>query len=155
MDFGSLAIGVLEDHASRSMEYARAAVFQRCRVLAGSFTSPPGFNTMKLNVHIFDEGIEHSGSVGSAADARDDGIREAAELIHALGSCFPPDDGLEGTNHCGEGVGAYDRSDDVVGVFDGSHPVTKGCIRRILQCPGPIFHDDDIRTEEPHPEYIE
>ncbi len=115
MDVGSLAVVGLEDVGEGTVEDAGSAVDEGCGMLSECATLSAGLDTVKFDAGVFDEGVEDAGGVGAAADAGDDGIREAVELVGALGAGFGADDGLEVADDEGEGVGSGDGADDVVG----------------------------------------
>ncbi len=120
-----------------------------------SATFAAGFDAVEFDGGVFDEGVEDARGVGAAADAGDDGIGETVEGVEALLAGFDADDGLEVADDHGEGVRAGDRADDVVGGFDGAHPVAKGFIEGILEGLAAGLDGDDAGAHELHAEDVE
>ncbi len=155
MDVGSLAILILQDIGKRAVEDAGGTVGERCGVLAEGCSFSAGFDAVEFDGRVFDERVKDSGGVGAAADAGDDGVGEAAELIHRLAAGFGSDDGLEITDDHGKRMRPRNSAKDVVGGFNGAHPVAHGFVQRIFQRLQSGFNGDDFRAHKPHAEDVE
>ena len=103
---------------------------------------------------MFDERIEHAGRVAAAADAGDNGVGEAAELLTGLLDRFAADDGLEVADDAGEGVWADDRAEDVVRGFDTAHPVAHGFVDGVAESARAAGDGADLGAEELHAEDV-
>ena len=101
------------------------------KVISGQMTIEQAASRYKVPEPFVKKWVEDAGGIGTSADAGDDATGDSAEGLLALTPRFIADDGLEGADHRGEGVGAHDGADDVVRVLDRAHPVTHrgiGCI---------------------------
>ncbi len=84
---------------------------------------------------VVDEAGEHADRVRAAADARDDGFRQAALRLEQLRARLAPDHGLELAHELGVGGRADARADHVVRRLDVRDPVADRRARRLLQRP--------------------
>jgi hypothetical protein len=73
----------------------------------------------------------------------------------ALGLALVADDGLEVADDHGEGVGADDRADDVVGVFDRAHPVAHRLVGGVLEGARAGLDLDHLGAEHAHADDVE
>ena len=76
--------------------------------------------------------VEGSDGVGAAADTGDDRVGQAPLLLKNLLLDFSGDDGLEIADDGGEGMGAHDGAQAVVGVVDAAGPLAHGLGDRVL-----------------------
>ncbi len=155
VNVSSLAVGVLEDVAEGAVKDARVAHGEGGGVLAETASASAGFRAVEFDSGVFDEGVEDAGGVGTATDARDDGVREAAEVVEGLLAGFDADDGLKVADDGGEGMGAGDGADDVVGIFDGAHPIAHGFVEGVFEGFLTGLNGDDFGTHEFHAEDVE
>ena len=84
MDVAGLAVFVLHHVAEAAVEHAGLAVAERGGMVAGLRPRPPASTPTSCDCLVLDERIEHAGRVAAAADAGDDRIGQAAELLARL-----------------------------------------------------------------------
>ena len=123
VDVARLAVVVLHHVAVAAVEDAGLAVAERGGVVAGFRAAAAGFDADERDLFVLDERIEHAGRVAAAADAGDDRIRQAAELLARLLDGFAADDRLEIADDPRERMRADDGAEDVVRRLDARHPV--------------------------------
>src|SRR3954468_14889215 len=103
------------------MEDAGLALAERGRVLAEGAAAAARFYADEFHGRVVDEGVEHPGRIGAAADAGDNVVRQLADLLERLLARLLADDALEIAHHHREGMWAGDAADDVMGGFDAAH----------------------------------
>ena len=135
MDVAGLAVVVLHHVAEAAVEHAGLAVAERGGVVAGLRAAAAGLDADELDLVVLDERIEHAGRVAAAADAGDDRIGQAAELLARLLDRFAADDRLEIADDHRERMRADDGAEDVVRRFDARHPVAHGLVDRVAERP--------------------
>jgi hypothetical protein len=116
---------------------------------------PPASTPISRTPASFTNGVEDAHRVAAAADARDDRIRQAAELLETLRARFAADDRLELAHHERIRMRPQHAAEQVIRVGDVGHPVTHGLVDRVLQRPRSGAHLDDFGAEQPHAEHVE
>ena len=114
VDVAGLAVVVLHHVAVAAVQDAGLAVAERGGVVAGLRAAAAGFDADEGDFFVFDERIEHAGRVAAAADAGDDRVGQAAELLARLLDRFFADDRLEIADDPRERMRADDGAEDVV-----------------------------------------
>ena len=99
--------------------------------------------------------VEGADGVGAAAHAGQHRVGEPALLLQQLCLDLPGDDRLEVPHYGGEGVGAHDRAQAVVGVLDPAGPLPEGGGAGVLQGASPLSDRHYLRTQKAHPVDIE
>ena len=115
---------------------------------------PAASTPTMLHGLVVQEGIEQAHGVGAAADAGDQGIRQAALELLQLLAHFVADDRLEVSHHGGIGVRARRRADDIEGVLDVGHPVAQRLVHGVLQVPRAAFHRHHLGAQQFHAEDV-
>ena len=145
-----LAILVLAEVGLHAVENAETAGVDRGRRLEGVDASARRLTADELHLRVVDEVVEGADGVRSAADARDDGIREAALLLEHLLLDLLRDHRLKITHDRRKRVWAHDRAEAVVRVLDAARPLTHRLGNRILQGAGAVGDRDHLRSEKAH-----
>lgn len=123
-------------------------------MITGFRATAAGFDADESHTFIFDEGIEHTGSVAATADAGDNGIGKFAERFEALLASFTTDDRLKIANHHGEGMRSDDGADDVVRVFNAAHPIAHRFVDGVAESFGAAGNRSHFSAEETHTEDV-
>src|SRR5690606_38213717 len=84
---------------------------------------------------ILDKWIEHAGGVAATTNAGDHAIGQTTERINRLLASFTPDNRLEVANHHWKRMRANHAANDVMGVFNGRHPVAHRFVHRVAEGP--------------------
>ena len=113
-----------------------------------------GFHPDQFGRRIGEAGEDPDG-VGTASHAGHYHVRRPPQQGLALLPGLEAEHLLEGTHHPGVGVRPHHRTEAVVRVLDGGHPVSHGLVHRILQGPAPGHRRPDLRTQQLHAEHIE
>ena len=150
VDRRDLAVLVLAEVGLHAMEDAEAAGIDRGRRLEGVDASARGLTADELHLRVVDEVVEGADGVRSAADARDDGIREVPLLLEHLLLDLLRDHRLEVTHDRRERVRPHDGAEAVVGVLDTARPLTHRLGNRVLQGAGAVRNRDHLRSEKAH-----
>ena len=119
-----LAVLVLEDQGLGAVQDSGRGTRREPRGVLPRLQAPPsGFDAHQGHRFVADERGEDSGRVGAAADARNHHVGQALRRPLELGQGLATDHRLEIANHHRIGVGAEDRTEDVVRGADIGHPV--------------------------------
>ena len=134
MAFEDLAVVVLQQIGAVAVEHARAAAVHRGGVAVRHVEAVAGgLDAVDLDVGVVEEGMEEADGVGAAADAGDDGVGQAAFLLHDLLARLGADHRLEVAHHLRIGVRAGGGADQVVGRLDIGHPVAQRLVHGVLE----------------------
>ena len=115
------------------MEHARLASAEGRRMLTQRAASPASLNTYQAHGRVADERIEHPRGIRSAADTRDNRVRQPPDFNLRLLLQFLADTRLEVAHHHGKRMRPGHGTDDVMRVLDATHPVAHRLIEGILQ----------------------
>src|SRR4051812_11444135 len=128
-----LTVFVLQHEAFGPMQHPDPAARERSRMITASKAASRGFNTDHAYGAILHERMKEPHRVGSAADARQQNLRQTSFNLQNLFARFPADHGLEISDHRGIGMRADDRSDDVMRRPDVRHPVAHRFVDRVFE----------------------
>src|SRR6185312_526694 len=92
-----------------------------------------GLKAHQPDTGIVEERMKNADCVGAPADARGDGVGQSAGLILDLHACLEPDDPLEVTNHCREGMRSSGGAETVVGVVRVGNPVAERLVDGVFE----------------------
>mmetsp|Transcript_4117 Transcript_4117/g.15030 ORF Transcript_4117/g.15030 Transcript_4117/m.15030 type:complete len:361 (+) Transcript_4117:43-1125(+) len=151
-----LTFVVLNEVGERPVQHTRRTEGQRRRVLlarADAFASR--FDANNADGFFVNKVVEQTHGVGTATDARDKDVRQAAPLFHSLRSSFLTNDGVEVAHHHRVRVRTRDRAQNVVRVLDVRHPITNSLARRVLQRRRTRTHRSHGGAEQTHTEHVE
>ena len=98
--------------------------------------------------------MEQAQSVGPAANASNQRIRQFAFGFQDLFTGFNADDRLEITHHGRIRMGASSSANDIEMRLCIGHPITQGFIHGIFQCTSARRHRVNFRPQQTHPVYI-
>mmetsp|Transcript_90702 Transcript_90702/g.157226 ORF Transcript_90702/g.157226 Transcript_90702/m.157226 type:complete len:690 (+) Transcript_90702:283-2352(+) len=144
---------VLEKVRLGTMDNADATFAKRGSILV--LAIPSSLHAEDRNALILDERVEGADCVAAAAGAREDLVRQAADLLERLLAGLAGDDGLEVADHRRKRVGAHTAADHVVGVVRGAGPITQGLIHGIVQRLLPRLHRHHFGAQGLHPQDVE
>ena len=148
--FDGLPVLVLEDEGSRAVQDAGAAALDRGGMARGVDPVAGGLDAVEPHAFVIEEGVEHADRVRAAADARDDGIREPADLVEELRARLFADDLLEVAHHRGERMRSRRRAEDVVRRLDARDPVAVRVVDGVLEGARARLDRDDLGAEQAH-----
>src|SRR5215213_11366844 len=102
MSRSHLTVVVLQDVAHRSLQHARTSAATRiesCRVLAQLVSRAAGFDPDHLDCCVAEERMKQPDRIRTAANARDEQIRQTAFAFENLRACLAPNDALIVSHH--------------------------------------------------------
>src|SRR5258708_29374720 len=88
--------------------------------------------------------------VRPSANAGDNGIGQAPELIDHLRSRLAADDALEFAHHRRKGMRASRRTEKIMGVLEARRPVAERFVDRVLERSPAAFDTDHFGAHHPH-----
>ena len=104
---------------------------------------------------VLEEIGEQADRVGPAADAGDNRIRQAANLLDDLRPRFAADDPLEFAHHGRERMRARRRPQQVMSGLEARRPVAQRFVDRVLERPTAAFHGHHFGAHQLHSEDVE
>ena len=155
MGLDRLAVLVLQHVRLGAVQHAGTTAFDGCRVARGVDAVAGRLDAVELDALVVEERVEHADRVGAAADARDDGVGQPADLVEQLRARLFADDLLEVAHHRGERMRAGGGSEDVVGRLDAGDPVAVGVVDRVLERARAGRDRDDLGAEQAHARDVE
>ena len=111
-----LAVFILEHDGIKAMHNALGAILQAGCMVAKLGTAAKRLNAIDID-GVIEEAGEHTGGVGAAANAGNNGIGQLTGHGGELVAGFNANDGLEVSYHQGEGMGAQNGAYAVDGVL--------------------------------------
>ena len=112
------------------------------------------FDAEHLHARIIEERVEQPQRIGTAADAGDQQVGQAAGAVEHLRARFLADHALEVAHHLGVGMRAGRGADDVEGVVDIRDPVAQPFVHRVLERRAAAGDRDHFCAEQLHPEHV-
>src|SRR4051794_26435082 len=94
-----LAVVILKHIGISALQDARSTTAETCGMLAERGTAASGFDPDEPHLAILEELVECADSVGTAADAGDDGRRQSAFLLQYLFFDFNTDAAMKVAHH--------------------------------------------------------
>ena len=107
------------------------------------------------DVRVLEEAVEDPHRVAAAADARDDDVRQAADLIEHLPPRLAADDRLELAHHQRIRMRPERRAEQVIGVGDVGDPVAHRFVDRVLERPAAGVDLPHLGAEQAHPDDVQ
>src|SRR5262249_46069252 len=145
---------VLHDVAQAAVQNAGGTIREWRSMVARLTGSPARFHSDEFHRGMLDERVEHARRVAAAADARHNGIWQAADALAGLLDGFAPDDRLKVAHDAREGMRPDRGAEDIVRRFDGAHPVAHGVVDGIAQRARAGRDRADFGTEQLHTEDV-
>jgi len=151
----NLAILVLEDVGTHSVENALGATGQRGAVTGGIDTIASSFYTEKLDGQVLAERVEHARGIATTTDAGDDSVWKLAALLHHLLFRLIADNRLERADNSREGMRTNSRPNDVVRSRKVDYPSSQCLVDCVAQGLRARFHGNDRGSEKLDTEHIQ
>ena len=136
----NLAILIFHQISTVTMQHTRTAFTQRRSVIVAVQPQTAGFNTVHSHFGMFDVRVEQTDRIGTTANAGNQRIRLAAELLNTLTLYFAADHTLEITHQHRVRVRPRRGTDDVESIIDVGYPVAHGFVHGVFQGFGAGFN---------------
>ena len=145
-----LTVGIGEQPGLCALQDTELAALESCGMTLGHDAITAGFDTDHADIFIAEKRMEHADRIGSAANAGDEQIRQAAFALKDLTPRFDADDPVEIAHDHRERMRSKRRADDVMRVINRRDPIAHGFIDRFLQ--GGLTGGDraDLGTHQAH-----
>ena len=111
----NLSIVIHEEERTVAVKDPRSSFSKRSGAQPAVQTPPRRFHAIHLNFSLIEKRVEQAYRVGTAANARDQGIWQPSLSLHHLVSRFLADDALEIPHHHGVWMGTGHRTDANLG----------------------------------------
>src|SRR5438045_6340120 len=119
-------------------------------MLSQTGTPSSSFDADQFHLSIRNEVVEHPHRIRSASNTGYDDVRQALFLSENLLARLTSNAAMKIAHHCGIGMCAKNRSQQIVGGSDIRHPVPHGLVDRVFQSAGAGIYRTHLRAEQAH-----
>ena len=152
---GNLAVLVLKNVGSDTVEDTVRAAGESGGVAASVNTVTTSLNTNQLDAGVLREGVEHTDSVAATTNTGNDGIGELANGLVKLLLGLVTNDGLEGANNQGEGMGTNGGTNDIVSGVKVGDPRAESLVDGVTEGTATSVDSDNLSAQKLHAENVE